>query len=132
VRCWRASKITSSNAAKTRKIVCQCECEFFATFRVSPGLNRSVSGHFFVGGAFEEFVEVRLVGLGLFGGEAAESREDARSDADGDQMFGVAGHRAAHAAGAAELLVSGFRNIGKVQLAIRYLRGVLCALPDAR
>jgi hypothetical protein len=37
-----------------------------------------------LGGAFEEFVDVGLVGLGLFDGEAAELREDARGDADGD------------------------------------------------
>ncbi len=99
---------------------------------MSPVLNRTVSGHFFVGGAFEEFVDVGLVGLGLFGGEATKFREDARSDANGDQMLGIARDWAAYAAGATELLVSSFRNIGKVQLAIRHIPGALCALPGAR
>jgi len=77
-------------------------------------------------------MDVSLVGLGLFGGEAAKFREDARSDADGDQMLGIARDGTADAAGATELLVSGFRNIGKIQLAIRHIPGALCALPGAR
>jgi hypothetical protein len=34
-------------------------------------------------------------------------------------MFGVAGDRTTNAAGARGLFVGGFRNIGKVQMAIR-------------
>jgi len=33
---------------------------------------------------------------------------------------------------AAQLLVRGFRNIGKVQLTIRHMPDALCALPGAR
>ena len=73
-----------------------------------------------------------LIGFGLFGGHAAELREKARGDTDGNQMLGVAGNGAADATGAAELLVGGFRNIGKVQLAIRHILGALYALPGAR
>ena len=83
-------------------------------------------------GAFEDFVDVSLVGLGFFGGELAKLVEDARRDADSDQMFGIAGNRAAYTAGAPELLVSGFRDIGEVQLAIRNILDVLYVSPDAR
>ena len=72
-----------------------------------------------------------LVGLGLFSGHAAEAREKARGDADSDQLLGVASNRASDAAGAAELLIGGFRNIGEIQLAIRNILDALCASPDA-
>ncbi len=39
-------------------------------------------------------MDVGLVGLGLFGGEEAEFGENARSDADGDQLFSVAAYGA--------------------------------------
>lgn len=77
-------------------------------------------------------MDVSLVGLGLFSGKAAQLRENARCDADGDQLFGIASNGAAHAAGAAELLVSGFGDIGKIQLAIRNILDVLCASLAAR
>jgi hypothetical protein len=69
--------------------------------------------------AFEDFVYVGLVGLRFLSGEATKFVKDLRSDADGDQMFGVAGDRTTNAAGARGLFVGGFRNIGKVQMAIR-------------
>jgi hypothetical protein len=42
-------------------------------------------------GALEEFVDQSLIGLGLLGGRAAKLGEEARSDADGDELFGVTG-----------------------------------------
>jgi len=36
-------------------------------------------------GALEEFVDEGLIGLGLFGGEAAKLGEETRSDADGNE-----------------------------------------------
>lgn len=59
-------------------------------------------------------MDVGLVGLRFLSGEATKLVKDPRSDTDGDQMFGVAGDRTANAASAPELLVSGFRDIGKV------------------
>ena len=78
-----------------------------------------LSGNFLVGGAFEDFVDVGLVGLRFLGGQAAELVEDPRGDADGDQVFGVASNRAAYAAGAAEFSVRGLGNIGKIDLTVR-------------
>ena len=43
---------------------------------------------------------VGLVGLRFLSGEATKFVKDLRSDADGDQMFGVAGDRTTNAAGA--------------------------------
>ena len=64
-------------------------------------------------------MDVGLVGLRFLSGEATKLVKDPRSDADGDQMFGVASNRPAYAAGAPELFVSGLGDIGEVQLAIR-------------
>src|SRR5271168_1105546 len=64
-------------------------------------------GRIFVGVAFEDFVDVGLVGLGLFGGEAAEFGQETWIDSGGDPLFGVVGRRAAHAAGAPQLFVRG-------------------------
>ncbi len=75
-------------------------------------------------------MHVGLVGLGLFGGEAAESREDARRDADGDQMLGIARNGAAYAAGATELLVCSFRNVPKVQPSIRQRLELRLEMPE--
>ena len=66
-----------------------------------------------------------LVGLGLFGSHAAELAEKFRGDADGDELFGVAGGGAAHAASAAEFGGGGLGDVGQIELAIRYK---LCAL----
>lgn len=73
-----------------------------------------------------------LVGLGLFGGHAAELAEEFRGDADGDELFGVAGGGAANAAGAAEFGGCGFRDVREIEFAIRYRLCVLCASPAAR
>jgi len=77
-------------------------------------------------------VDECLIGLRLFGGQAAELGEQPRSNADGNQLLGVTGHGASDAARAAELFVGSFRNISEVQAAIRHMPGVLCALPGAR
>src|SRR6266436_8423734 len=95
-------------------------------------LLRVVSSHFLAGSALQKFVDECLVGLCLLGSQTAELGEKPRSNADGNQLLGVTGHGPAHAARAAELLVSGFRNIGKVQPAIRHMLYVLSALPGAR
>jgi hypothetical protein len=57
-------------------------------------------------GALEEFVDQGLIGLGLLGGEAAKLGEETRRNANGNELFGVAGTRAADAAGAAASLRS--------------------------
>ena len=57
----------------------------------------------FAGGFFEEFVDKSLVGFGLLGGHAAELAEKFWGDADGDELFGMAGGGAADSAGATEL-----------------------------
>jgi hypothetical protein len=53
-----------------------------------------------------------LVGLGLFGGHAAELAEKFWGDADGDELFGVAGGGGADSAGAAKKLW-GVRQSGR-------------------
>jgi hypothetical protein len=77
-------------------------------------MNQEFLGNLLTRGALEELVDEGLIGLGLFGGHAAELIQEARGDADGNQVFGVAGDGAADAARTAELLIGGFRNIGKV------------------
>lgn len=64
-------------------------------------------------------------------------RSQARGDADGDELFGVAGGGTADAAGAvepraAQLLVGGFRDIGKVESAIGNIFHALCESSGAR
>jgi|ERR1700674_677170 len=83
-------------------------------------------------GAFEELVDQSLIGLGLFGGEAAKLGEETRSDADGDELFGVAGPRPTDAAGVAELFAGRLRDIGEVDFAIRHRLGALCGSLGAR
>src|SRR5260370_18792981 len=78
-----------------------------------------MSGHLSKGSTFQQFVDQRLVGLRLFGGQAAELSKKARSDADSDQLLGVSSHGPTHTARAAELLVSCFPNVGKFQAIIR-------------
>lgn len=73
-----------------------------------------------------------LVGLGLFGGHAAELAEQFWGDADGDELFGVAGGGAAYSASAAEFGGGRFGDIGEIELAIRYRLCTLYALPGAR
>src|SRR5260370_364585 len=102
------------------------------TEALSWNIVKAVSGGSLACGAFEQLVDECLVGLRLFGGQAAELSKKARSDADSDQLLGVSSHGPAHTARAAKLLVSGFRNVGKVQPAIRHMLDALCALPGAR
>src|SRR5260370_5062345 len=75
---------------------------------------------YFLRGALEEFVDQSLIRLGLLGGEAAKLGEETRSDADGDELFGVAGSWSADAAGAAELFAGRLRDFGEGDPAIRY------------
>jgi len=77
-------------------------------------------------------VDQSLIGLGLLGGEAAKLGEETRSDADGDELFGVAGPRAADTASAAELFAGRVRDIGEVDFAIGHRLGALCGSPGAR
>jgi hypothetical protein len=70
------------------------------------------SGHF-AGGLFEQFVDERLVGLGLPGGHAAELMEQARRDADGNELFSVAGGGPTYATRLAKLFVRGLRDVGE-------------------
>ena len=73
-----------------------------------------------------------MVGFGLLGGHAAELAEKFWGDADGDELFGVAGGWAADSAGATEFGAGGFRDIREVELPIRCRLGVLCASPGVR
>jgi len=86
----------------------------------------------FAGGFFEQIVNQGLVGLGLFGGHAAKLAEQLGGDADGDELLGVAGGGASDTAGAAELGIGGFGNIGEIDAAIRNRLCALCVLPGAR
>src|SRR5258708_37912793 len=67
---------------------------------------------YFLRGALEEFVDQRLIGLGLLGGEAAKLGEETASDADGDELFGVAGPRPTDTPGATGTLATKFRGLG--------------------
>jgi hypothetical protein len=57
------------------------------------------------GSVLEKFVDKRLVGLGLFGGEAAKLRQKARGHADRYQFLGVSASGSAHAASALQFKV---------------------------
>jgi len=87
---------------------------------------------YFAGGFFEEFVDEGLVGFGLLGGHAAELAEQLRGDADGDELFGVAGGGAADSASAAEFGWGRFGDVREIELAIRYRLGVLGESPGVR
>jgi len=80
-------------------------------------------------------MDVGLVGFGLLGGEAAKLGEDARGDANSDELLGVASDGTADAAGATsspELLAGCFGDIGEVDLAIRDMPRVLYGSRGAR
>ena len=83
-------------------------------------------------GALKEFMDQSLIGLGLLRGEAAKLGEEARGDADGDQLFRTSGHGPANAASLAEFFAGGLRNIGEVDLAIRHRLCALCGSLGAR
>ena len=55
-----------------------------------------------------------LVGLLTAARETAKAGEQSRIDADRDELFCVRGFGPTDAAGALELSVRGFRNIGKI------------------
>ena len=68
----------------------------------------------------------------MLGGDAAELAQKSRGDADGDELFGVAGDRAADPACATQLGGTRFRDLREVQLAIRHRLCVLYASLDER
>jgi len=82
--------------------------------------------------SFEQFVDHGLIGLLALAGEAAETREEARVDANGDELFGVGRFGAADAAGAFELGVGGFRNVGEINPGVRNRPRAFCGSPGAR
>ena len=61
-----------------------------------------------------------MVGLGLFGGHAAELAEKFWGDADGNELFGVTRGGATDAASAAEFGGGRFGNVREIEFAIRY------------
>ncbi len=77
-----------------------------------------------------------LIGLGLPGGEAAELGEQTGSDANGDELFGVAGlwptGRAADTGGTAEFFIGGLRDIREIDESIRHTLCALCGWRGAR
>jgi len=73
-------------------------------------------------------VNVGLIGLGLFGGEAAQPREQTWINADSDELLGVAGLRPAHATSASQLFASELSNVRKIDGSIAHR---LCALWDS-
>ena len=77
-------------------------------------------------------MDVGLVGLVLFGGEAAEAREHFRRDPDGDQLFSISSRWAPDTASTAELSICRFGNIRQVENPIRHMPRVLCASPGVR
>ena len=84
------------------------------------------------GGAFEEFVDQSLVRLGAFCGQAAETSQQRRGDAYGDELLGVAGLGPADAARALQLRVRGLRNIREINAAVRNMLHVPCGWLGAR
>jgi len=77
-------------------------------------------------------VDHGLVGLLALAGEAAEAREEARVDANGDELFGVGRLGAAGSAGAFELGAGGFRNVGEINPGVRNRPRAFCGSPGAR
>ena len=73
-----------------------------------------------------------LVGFGLFGGHAAELAEKFWGDADGNELFGVAGGGAADSASTAEFGWGRFGDVREIELAIGYRLGVLGESPGVR
>lgn len=83
-------------------------------------------------GFLEQFVDERLVRLLFAAGEAAEACEQARVDADSDQLFGVSGFGAAYAAGAFQFGVGRFRDVREINSAVRNGLCVPCGSLVAR
>jgi hypothetical protein len=63
---------------------------------------------------FQEFMDKGLIGLVLFGSEAAEFGQHARGNANRDELLGVAGRRTADAARTLKLLIRHFRDVDQV------------------
>jgi hypothetical protein len=77
-------------------------------------------------------VDHGLVGLLALAGKAAEAREEARVDANGDELFGVGRFGAADSAGAFELGVGGFRDVREINPGVRNRPRALCGSPGER
>ena len=99
------------------------------------------SGHFSFCGTLQQLMNQRLVGLRLPRGQAAELRQQARGDANGDELLGMAGLRSAqtgpgrgtaHADCAAEFLVGGLRDVREVNLSVGNTLCAPCGLRGAR
>jgi hypothetical protein len=60
----------------------------FLVVQRSWGVGYRVLSNSFVGMAFEDLVDVGLIGIRFLGGEAAKFGEDARGDANGDELVG--------------------------------------------
>ena len=73
-----------------------------------------------------------MVRLAAFRGKAAETSQQRRGDANGDELLGVAGLGSADAAGALEFRAGGLRNIREINAAVRNMRGVPCGWLGAR
>lgn len=71
-------------------------------------------GHLFLRGPFQQFVDEGLVGLGLFGGEAAELRQQLWINTDGDELLSVTCSGPSDPPGALQFFVSGFGNVGEI------------------
>lgn len=84
------------------------------------------------GGGLEEFVDEGLVGFVLLRREAAKLREQARMNANGDELFGLARSRTANAAGALQFFVGRLRNIREINSAAGNRLCVPCGLLAAR
>jgi hypothetical protein len=80
----------------------------------------------------QEFMNVGLIRFGLFRGEAAQSRQQAWGNADGDELFGIARFWPANASRAFQLNVCRFWDVRKIDPVIRYRLCAPCGSPDVR
>ena len=80
---------------------------------------------------YQPFVDKGSIGLRLIRSVLADLRKQARRDADGDQLLGLARPGPADATGASEFGIRGFRNVRKIELAIRCMLFVLSGSPAA-
>jgi hypothetical protein len=81
--------------------------------------------------AFQKFVDKRLVGLFLPGGQATKLSQHLSPDSYGDERLGVAAFRAAEAGGAPQLFIRGFQNILGINLPVGNMLCTLWGSPAA-
>ena len=84
------------------------------------------------GGGLEEFVNQRLVRLSLLCRDLAKLRKQPRVEANGNELFGLAGFRAANATSALQFCIGRFGDVRKIDLLIGNMLGALCGLPGVR